>query len=177
MPVYLQGLFHTDWNQEDRSIYRHSRQTRYNRTPPQKELAANQNVRHERKQHEDQVSKRSISRLHNLKVSMTSRRILLDLTRQDGEHQNLDSSTGRVPKGASDTVRVGHRGGLKQCGGPCPCGDDTRGNETRLDRTRGSIEFFGLVGGVLSVAILKVRYEHHQKREEESDANHDTYIM
>jgi hypothetical protein len=31
------------------------------------------------------------------------------------------------------------------------------------------------MGGVLCVAILEIRYEHHYKSEEEADADDDTY--
>lgn len=89
-----------------------------------------QNISHQSKDREDQMCVHAIPSSNNLKEGMSVGSLPLQFNCQSCEQQDLNGSSGSIPKGPRDAISICHSRGLKQRGSPGPRRDNSTGNET-----------------------------------------------
>lgn len=89
---------HADRDEENGRVDVHARQRGHDGATAEQQLRADEDVGHKRKEHEDEVGRRAVARVHYLEICVAPRRIHLGLARQHGEHENLHRRSRRIPE-------------------------------------------------------------------------------
>ena len=104
--------------QEDRCVDIHSGQRRQDRATSKKQLRADEDIGDQREEQEHAMSEFSIAIKNDLQKRVAPRSIHLRLAGQDGEDEDLDGGSRRIPERTGDAICVGHSRALQESCGP-----------------------------------------------------------